>query len=108
MDYKMNFNKEIKNTHDDIMKLHDDFENLTNILNENTQTISSKIDFITKIISDQKDINNEDDDKPKFNSINVNIQQPKLISNILCILIILNICITGTFLFNKCSPAKLY
>jgi hypothetical protein len=102
MDYKMNFNKEIKNTHDDIMKLHEDFENLSNIINENTQNISSKLDSITKIISDETG-KEKSCNEPKLNSINVNIQQPRLITNILCILVILNICITGTFLFNtKC------
>lgn len=104
MDYKMNFNKEIKNTHDEIMKLHDDFDNLNNIINENTQNISSKLDSITKIISHFDETGKEKSfNEPKLNSINVNIQQPRLISNILCILVILNICITGTFLLNvKC------
>jgi t-SNARE complex subunit (syntaxin) len=102
MDYKMNFNKEIKNTHDEIMKLHEDLENLSSIVNENTQNISSKLDSITKIISNQFDEkeNKEIFNEPKLNSINVNIQQPRLITNILCILVILNICITSTFLFN--------
>lgn len=101
----MNFNKEIKNTHDEIMKLHEDLENLSSIVNENTQNISSKLDSITKIISNKFDENENKDidifNEPKLNSINVNIQQPRLITNILCIVVILNICITtSTFLFN--------
>jgi len=95
----MNFNKEIKHTHDEIMQLHEKINSLRDALDENSQDVISKIDSLTEHIKEIPDLAVPTDSQ-KINMIKVDIQQPKIISNILCILIILNICVTGSYFFN--------
>ena len=91
----MNFNKEIKHTHDEIMQLHEKINSLRDALDENSQDVISKIDSLSEYIKENPDLGPLGDPQ-KINMIKVDIQQPKTISNILCILIILNICVTGS------------
>jgi hypothetical protein len=99
----MNFNKEIKNTHDEILRLHDKFQ----LLNDN---VSNKLDSLVIAIS-EKSIKTESTEEsqllnmkifeePKNNQININMQQPKLLHSILIIMIFLNICVTSAFLLK--------
>jgi hypothetical protein len=95
----MNFNKEIKNTHDEIIQLHQKF----NILRDD---VICRLDLINESLKEKEIIpfeasQNINEEEKKMNIISVNIEQPRLITNTLCTLIILNILITGTFLFNS-------
>jgi hypothetical protein len=99
----MNFNKEIKNTHEEILKLHDKFQ----MLNDN---VSTKLDSLTQIISEnyiKKDSFVSEPENTKIleeatalNKINITIQQPRLINTILVVMIFINICFTGAFLLK--------
>lgn len=101
----MNFNKEIKNTHDEIMKLHDKFQSLNdNVLfklDEINQTISDNFSKNKPIESLLHNMDEHKDVKEiNSNKVDIIIKQPQFINTIIVVMLLLNICVTGVFLLK--------
>lgn len=82
----MNFNKEIKYTHDEIQKLHNQIDELTEILDRNFKDIKDSL------------VNNE---KQKIEVV-VKYEHSILSQYTINILCTVNVILAGSFLFSLC------